>query len=44
MQMGIYCEKVRKMWADYFEQVQNVEDARDENKYVVGNFRMPAVE
>ena len=37
------CVKVRRRWAEYFEQVLNVADAREANTNVVGNWRMPVL-
>ena len=36
--------EVRRRWAEYFEQVLNVADVREENINVVGNWRMPVFE
>ena len=33
--------RVRRRWAQYFEQVLSVADAREANINVVGNWRMP---
>ena len=35
--------EVRRRWAQYFEQVLNVADAREANMNVVGNWRMPVL-
>ena len=35
--------EVRKRWAEYFEQVLNVADVKEENIDVVGNWRMPVL-
>ena len=35
--------EVRKIWAEYFEQVLNVGDVREANINVVGNWRMPVL-
>ena len=35
--------EVRRRWAEYFEQVLNVADVREENINVVGNWRMPVL-
>ena len=35
--------EVRRRWAEYFEQVLNVSDAREANINVVGNWRMPVL-
>ena len=35
--------QVRRRWAEYFEQVLNVADVREENINVVGNWQMPAL-
>ena len=35
--------EVRRRWAEYFEQVLNVADAREEYIDVVGNWRMPVL-
>ena len=34
---------MRRRWAEYFEQVLNVADVREENINVVGNWQMPAL-
>ena len=35
--------EVRRRWAEYFEQLMNVVDAREANINVVGNWRMPVL-
>ena len=35
--------EVRRRWAEYFEQVLNVLDVREDNINVVGNWRMPVL-
>ena len=35
--------EVRRRWAQYFEQVQNVADVMEANTNVVGNCRMPVL-
>ena len=37
-------EEVRRIWAEYFEQVLNMEDVREANMNVVGNWQMPVLE
>ena len=34
---------MRRIWAEYFEQVLNVADVREANINVVGNWRMPVM-
>ena len=34
---------MRRRWAEYFEQVQNVADVREANINVVNNRRMPVL-
>ena len=45
MLVAKYCAmaEVRRRWAQYFEQVLNVADAREANINVVVNWRMPVL-
>ena len=36
--------EVRRRWAEYFEQVLNVEDVREANINVTGDWRMPGLD